>query len=140
MQKVILIGNLGKDPEVKSFDNGGKVANFSVGVTERGYTTKDGKNIPEHTEWFNCVVRQSGLAGVAEQYLKKGNNKIEIILKSSLRNLFGPHHFKPVPEPFGVSPICFTMRGLWGDGDAETYAYEYFSVPFGVNEVEMISH
>lgn len=73
MQKVILIGNLGKDPEVKSFENGGKVANFSVGVTERGYTTKDGKNIPEHTEWFNCVVRQSGLAGVAEQYLKKGN-------------------------------------------------------------------
>ena len=73
MQKVILIGNVGKDPEVKSFDNGGKIANFSVGVTERGYTTKDGKNVPEHTEWFNCVVRQSGLAGVVEQYLKKGN-------------------------------------------------------------------
>lgn len=73
MQKVILIGNLGKDPEVKSFDNGGKLANFNVGVTERGYKTKDGKDIPDHTEWFTCSVRQSGLVGVVEQYLKKGN-------------------------------------------------------------------
>ena len=73
MQKVILIGNLGKDPEVKTFENGGKVANFTIGVTERGYKTKDGKEIPDHTEWFNCVVRQSGLAGVVEQYVKKGN-------------------------------------------------------------------
>ena len=72
MQKVILIGNLGKDPEVKTFDNGGKVANFSVGVTERGYKTKDGKEIPDHTEWFNCVAR-NGFAGVVEQYVKKGN-------------------------------------------------------------------
>lgn len=73
MQKVILIGNLGKDPEVKSFDNGGKIANFTVGVTERGYKTKDGKEIADHTDWFNCSVRQSGLAGVVEQYVKKGN-------------------------------------------------------------------
>jgi single-strand DNA-binding protein len=73
MQKVILIGNLGKDPEVKSFENGGKIANFTVGVTERGYKTKDGKEIPDHTEWFNCVVRQGGLACVVEQYVKKGN-------------------------------------------------------------------
>ena len=72
MQKVILIGNLGKDPEVKTFDNGGKVANFSVGVTERGYKTKEGKEIPDHTEWFNCVAR-NGFAGVVEQYVKKGN-------------------------------------------------------------------
>lgn len=73
MQKVILIGNLGKDPEVKSFENGGKIVNFTVGVTERGYKTKDGKEIPDHTEWFNCSVRQNGLAGVVEQYVKKGN-------------------------------------------------------------------
>ena len=72
MQKVILIGNLGKDPEVKEFENGGKVANFTVGVTERGYKTKDGKEIPDHTEWFNCVARQ-GLATVVGQYVKKGN-------------------------------------------------------------------
>ena len=73
MQKVILIGNLGKDPEVKSFENGGKIVNFTVGVTERGYKTKEGKEISDHTEWFNCSVRQNGLAGVVEQYVKKGN-------------------------------------------------------------------
>ena len=73
MQKFIVIGNLGKDPEVKSFDNGGKVATFTIADTERGYKTKDGKEIQPHTEWFNCVVRQTGLVGVVEQYLKKGN-------------------------------------------------------------------
>ena len=82
MQKVILIGNLGKDPEVKSFDNGGKIANFTVGVTERGYKTKDGKEIPDHTEWFNCSVRQNGLAGVVEQYVKKGN---KVFVEGKLR-------------------------------------------------------
>ena len=82
MQKVILIGNLGKDPEVKSFENGGKIVNFTVGVTERGYKTKDGKEIPDHTEWFNCSVRQSGLAGVVEQYVKKGN---KVFVEGKLR-------------------------------------------------------
>ena len=82
MQKVILIGNLGKDPEVKSFDNGGKIVNFTVGVTERGYKTKDGKEIPDHTEWFNCSVRQNGLVGVVEQYVKKGN---KVFVEGKLR-------------------------------------------------------
>lgn len=84
MQKIIVIGNVGKDPEVKTFDNGGKVANFSVGVTERGYKTKDGKEIPDHTEWFRCAVRQNGLCGVVEQYLKKGN-KVGIVGKIRTR-------------------------------------------------------
>lgn len=72
MQKFFLKGNVGKDPEVKTFDNGGKVVTFSVADTERGYKTKEGKEIPERTEWFRCVVRQSGLCGIVEQYVKKG--------------------------------------------------------------------
>lgn len=72
MQKVILIGNLGKDPEVKAFENGGKVANFSIADTERAYKTKDGKDIPEHTEWFDCVARGS-IANFVESYIKKGH-------------------------------------------------------------------
>lgn len=71
MHKVILIGNVGKDPEVKTFDNGGKVANFSIADTERAYKTKDGKEIPEHTEWFNCVAR-GAFVNVVENYVKKG--------------------------------------------------------------------
>lgn len=82
MQKLIITGNLGKDPEIKSFENGGKVANFTVGVTERGYKTKDGKDIPDHTEWFNCVVKQNGLAGVVEQYVKKGN---KVLIEGKIR-------------------------------------------------------
>lgn len=72
MNKVILKGNVGKDAEITNFENGGKVAQFSLATTERGYKTKDGRDIPEHTDWHNIVVRKTGLAGVCEQYVKKG--------------------------------------------------------------------
>lgn len=83
MHKIFLTGNVGQDPQVKSFENGGKVANFSVADTERGYKTKDGKEIPDHTEWFRCVVRSS-LSDVVEKYLKKGMH-VEIIGKLRTR-------------------------------------------------------
>lgn len=72
MQKIILIGNLGKDPETIIFEGGNKITTINVGVTERGFKTKEGKEIPSHTEWFSCVLRY-GLADVAEKYLHKGN-------------------------------------------------------------------
>lgn len=72
MNKCILKGNCGKDPEITNFDNGGKVAQFSLATTERGYKTTDGRDIPDHTDWHNIVIKRSGLAGVAEQYVKKG--------------------------------------------------------------------
>lgn len=71
-------------------------------------------------------------------YLQKGKNDIRIVLKSSLRNLFGPHHFKPIPEPFSVSPTTFTFRGSWGAGEAPEYTPVYNSVPFGVDKIEML--
>lgn len=83
MQQIIFTGNLGKDPEVKEFENGGSVANFTVGVTERGYKTKDGKEIPDHTEWFNCVAK-NGLAKIVKQFLKKGN-KVLVVGKMKTR-------------------------------------------------------
>lgn len=84
MHRIFLTGNLGQDPVVKSFENGGKVANFSVADTEKGFKTKDGKDIPDHTEWFRCVVKQAGLCNVVEQYLKKGMH-VEIIGKFKTR-------------------------------------------------------
>ena len=72
MNKVILKGNVGQDPKITTFDNGGKVAQFSLATTERGFTTQDGKEIPDETTWHNIVVRKSGLAGVVEQFVKKG--------------------------------------------------------------------
>jgi single-strand DNA-binding protein len=68
---VILLGNVGADPDVKDLEFG-KVANFSLATSERGYTTKDGKEIPDRTEWHRCVVKR-GLAGVVEKYVKKGD-------------------------------------------------------------------
>lgn len=84
MHRIFVTGNVGQDPVIKTFDNGGKVANFSVADTEKGYKTKDGKEIPSHTEWFRCVVRQSGLCGVIEQYVKKGTF-VEIVGKIRTR-------------------------------------------------------
>ena len=73
MNKCILRGNVGQDPTITNFDNGGKVAQFTLATTERGYKTKDGREIPDVTDWHNIVVRQTGLAGVVEQYVKSAN-------------------------------------------------------------------
>ena len=70
VNKVILIGNLGKDPEVQNFENGVKKAAFTLATTE-SYKGKEGEKIT-HTEWHNIVVWR-GLADVAERFLKKGN-------------------------------------------------------------------
>lgn len=72
MNKVFLRGNVGQDPQITNFDNGGKVAQFSLATTERGYKTQDGREIPDVTDWHNIVVKRSGLAGICEQYVKKG--------------------------------------------------------------------
>lgn len=71
VNKVILVGNVGKDPDIKYFDNGSAVANFTLATTERGYTAANGTQIPERTEWHN-VVCWRGLAKVVEQFVKKG--------------------------------------------------------------------
>ncbi|HAO99548.1 MAG TPA: single-stranded DNA-binding protein [Fibrobacteres bacterium] len=69
LNKVMLIGNLGKDPEVRAVPSGVKVANFSIATTE-SYTDKNGQKV-EKTEWHNIVMWR-GLAEVAEKYLRKG--------------------------------------------------------------------
>lgn len=71
INKVILIGNVGKDPDVKYFDNGSSIASFSLATTERGYTAQNGTKIPDRTEWHNIVCWR-GLAKVAEQFVRKG--------------------------------------------------------------------
>lgn len=72
MNKCILKGNVGQDPRITTFKDGGKVAQFTLVTTERGFKTKDGRDVPEQTEWHNIVVKRTGLAGVCEQYVKKG--------------------------------------------------------------------
>ena len=70
VNKVILIGNLGADPEVKDLEGGKKVANFNIATTER-YTDRNGEK-QEQTEWHRLEL-WDGLAGLAQQYLKKGD-------------------------------------------------------------------
>ena len=71
VNKVILVGNVGKDPEMKYFDNDVSLATFSLATSERGYTTSSGTQVPERTEWHNIVCWR-GLAQVAEKFIKKG--------------------------------------------------------------------
>ena len=72
VNKIILLGNVGKDPEVRYFDNGGAVANFTLATTERGYTAANGTQVPDRTEWHNIVLWR-GLAEIAEKYVRKGS-------------------------------------------------------------------
>lgn len=72
LNKVILIGNVGKDPDVRYFDSGAAVANFPLATSERGYTLANGTVVPERTEWHNIVVRRDQVAFV-EKWVKKGS-------------------------------------------------------------------
>lgn len=82
VNKVILVGNVGKDPEVKYFDNGSAVANFTLATTERGYTAANGTEIPDRTEWHNIVCWR-GLAKIVEQFVKKGG---QVYIEGKLRS------------------------------------------------------
>ena len=72
VNKVILVANLGNDPEVRTMPNGGKVVNLSVATSER-WRDKNSGDQKEKTEWHRVVIFSEGLAKIAEQYLKKGS-------------------------------------------------------------------
>jgi single-strand DNA-binding protein len=72
VNKVILVGNLGKDPESRSFQNGGKVVNFTLATSETWNDRASGER-REKTEWHNVVVRNEKLGEIAERYLRKGS-------------------------------------------------------------------
>jgi single-strand DNA-binding protein len=72
VNKVILIGNLGADPEVRTFQNGGKVCNLRIATSET-WKDRDSGERRERTEWHNVVIRSEPLIRVAEQYLRKGS-------------------------------------------------------------------
>ena len=72
VNKVILIGNLGRDPEVRSFQNGGKVVNLRIATSETWRDKQSGER-KERTEWQSVAIFSEPLAKIAEQYLKKGS-------------------------------------------------------------------
>ena len=72
VNKVILIGNVGVEPEVRYYDSGQAVATLRLATTERGYTMQNGTQVPDRTEWHN-VVLWNRLAQVVEKYVHKGD-------------------------------------------------------------------
>lgn len=81
VNKVILVGNLGADPEVKSFQNGGKVCNLRIATSESWKDRNTGDK-QERTEWHSVAIFSEGLAGVAERFLRKGS---KIYIEGQLR-------------------------------------------------------
>lgn len=74
---VMLIGNLGADPEIKSFQNGGRIANLRIATSEQWKDKNTGER-KERTEWHSVVLNSDGLVSVAERYLHKGS-KVHIV-------------------------------------------------------------
>ncbi|WP_294744256.1 single-stranded DNA-binding protein [uncultured Prevotella sp.] len=72
MNKVMLIGNVGKEPEVRYVDQGQPVARLSLATTERGYTLQNGTQVPDRTEWHSVILWRK-LAEVVEHYVHKGD-------------------------------------------------------------------
>ena len=70
VNRVFLLGNVGSDPEIRE-SNGGKFATFRLATTDKGYTKRDGTQVPERTEWHN-IVANSNIVSVIENYVRKG--------------------------------------------------------------------
>ncbi|HEX2793114.1 MAG TPA: single-stranded DNA-binding protein [Croceicoccus sp.] len=81
LNKVMLIGNLGADPEIKSFQNGGRIANLRIATSESWKDRATGER-KERTEWHSVVINSEGLVGVVERYLRKGS---KVFVEGQLR-------------------------------------------------------
>ena len=81
VNKVILVGNLGADPEIKSFQNGGKICNLRIATSEDWKDRQTGEK-KERTEWHTVVLNSEGLVGVAERFLRKGS---KVYIEGALR-------------------------------------------------------
>ena len=119
VNKVILVGNLGKDPESRSFANGGKVVSFSVATSESWKDRSSGER-KEKTEWHNVSIFSEGLAGIAERYLKKGS---KVYLEGQLetrkwQDQSGNDRYSTdvVLRQFNSSMVLLDSRGEGGGG------------------------
>lgn len=114
VNKVLLIGNLGKDPEVRHTQDGKAIVNLSIATSE-SWKTKDGER-KEKTEWHRVVIFNEGLAKVAEQYLKKGST---VYLEGSLQTRKWTD--KDGVEKYSTEVVLQNFRGelvmLGGKGD-----------------------
>ena len=117
VSKVILLGNGGRDPEVRYIDNGVAVAPVTLATSERGYTLANGTQVPERTEWHNIILWR-GLAETAEKYVHKGD-KLYIEGKIRSRSYDDQNGVKRyITEIFADSMEMLTTRSAQGGASA----------------------
>ncbi|MGH6786569.1 MAG: single-stranded DNA-binding protein [Novosphingobium sp.] len=117
VNKVILIGNLGQDPEIKSFQNGGRIANLRLATSENWKDKNTGEK-KERTEWHQVVLNSDGLVGVAERYLKKGS---KIYIEGQLRtrkwqDASGADRYSTEVSVGGMGGVLTMLDGAPGGG------------------------
>ncbi|HTN68867.1 MAG TPA: single-stranded DNA-binding protein [Dysgonamonadaceae bacterium] len=123
VNKVILIGNVGKDPEVRYFDNDTAVANFSLATNERGFTAPNGTVVPDRTEWHNITCWR-GLAKIAEQFVKKGS---QIYIEGKLKTR--SYEDKNGVKKYVTEVIADSLELLGRRPSGDSQSYEEHSVP-----------
>src|SRR5687767_5857246 len=117
VNKVILIGNLGQDPEVKSFQNGGRIANLRIATSENWKDKQTGER-KERTEWHTVVLQSEGLVGVAERYLRKGS---KVYIEGQLRtrkwqDQSGNDRYTTEVSVGGIGGVMTMLDGAPGGG------------------------
>jgi len=117
LNKVILIGNVGKDPTVKYFESGNANANFTVATSDRGYTLPNGTEVPERTEWHNIVATRDR-AQFVEKHVKKGSS-VYIEGKIRTRNYDDQNGVKHYITEIVADRIEFYSTGRKSSGGAE---------------------
>jgi single-strand DNA-binding protein len=117
VNKVILIGNLGADPEVKSFQNGGRIANLRIATSENWKDRATGER-KERTEWHSVVIQSEGLVGVVERFLRKGS---KIYIEGQLRtrkwqDQNGNDRYTTEVSVGGIGGVLTMLDGAQGGG------------------------
>lgn len=127
VNKVILIGNLGRDPEVRSFQNGGKVVNLRIATSETWRDRNSGER-KERTEWHSVAIFSEPLAKIAEQYLRKGS---KVYLEGALetrkwQDQSGQDRYttEVVLRPFSGNLTLLDGRGEGGGGGGAGGGYD----------------
>ena len=120
LNKVMLIGNLGQDPEVKSFQNGGRIANLRIATSENWKDKTTGER-KERTEWHTVVLQSDGLVGVAERYLRKGS---KVYIEGSLRtrkwqDQSGNDRYTTEISVGGIGGVMTMLDGAPGGGGGQ---------------------
>ena len=120
VNKVILIGNLGADPEVKSFQNGGRIANLRIATSENWKDKASGER-KERTEWHTVVLQSDGLVGVAERFLRKGS---KVYIEGQLRtrkwqDASGNDRYSTEVSVGGIGGVLTMLDGAPGGGGGQ---------------------